>query len=62
MIFDIGYSNMLTNRVNGPTNVERVRLDSGFYAEVLNEHEEQRLGYISEPPGYTIEEDASILD
>ena len=62
MIFDIRYSNMSTNRVNGPTNVERVRLDSRFYAEVLNEDEEQRLGYISEQPGYTIKEDTSILE
>ena len=62
MIFDIRYSNMSMNQANGPTNVERVRLDSGYYAEVLNEDKVQRLGYISEPPGYTIEEDALILD
>ena len=61
MIFDIKYSNMLTNRGDRPTNVDKVHLDSGYYAKVPNEDKEQRLAYISEPPGYTIEEDALIL-
>ena len=51
---------MSTIRGDRPANIDRVHLDNGYYAEVLNEDKEQRLAYISDPSSRIIEEDALI--